>query len=335
MLRKSILPLFTLLILLSSCGKNPEYRSYHSTLFVNNGTSGGQSADITSYDADSLKMESRSFHLLTGDFIPGYIHNTTVDDYGILYILTSVPDNVIAADIYSFETYSASLLDTLTNPRSITSDGWFMYISNQGNEEENISPYVSVYSIQNKYMFLASIPVGPSPEAMYYYDDYIYLATGQGVDIINTSERKVVKNIGSEYGKIKMFAGGMNNTLYASCPGNGILIIDMTQNDITGVINAPVGESGDISTNYAATYLYSYSGSTVYKTNVNGEVSSSFFTGSNISGLGVSPFSNQVYIANNSGKEIKILTEDGVEKDTQIASGGDFDFIYCSFVVEK
>jgi hypothetical protein len=336
MIKKLFFPLIVIIILFTSCNKETKYRSYYSTLLINKGEEGKQIANLTAYDEDSLKIETRSYSAANGDKISGFIRKTIFDSYGVLYILTSHPDKVIATDIYTFKNYSTSLLDTLTNPRSIATDGWYLYVANNGNQDDNINPYISIYSIESKYILISTIDTESPVEDLFYSDGYLYAATENGIDIISTNSRKVEKNIGSEYGKTMMFAGGLNNTLYASSPEHGILKIDMTIQDISEQIDIPMEEKGKIAINYKMSNIYSYDkDGTVYKTDLKAMSYSPFFKGEEITGISVSPFSDKVYISTQNGTEIKLFSEEGTELATQTSNSGDYGFVFCSFVVNE
>jgi hypothetical protein len=243
----------------------------------------------------------------------------TYSIYGYGYLLCSNPDKIEVVNILTMQSLSNPIKDKLSNTRDITLGGEYIFVTNAGKDYvvnadgswEYTNSYLSIYNINN-HSFKDSINVGSDAQGVVTMNSHVFVATKDGIVKIEydgASFRKVGIIQDEVFtGPVKCLVND-NNNIYASVPGHGIFVYDPYEDrireryDMAEMLdsnaNITLGKDNCIYT-YSTTYDpadWSVASSNVFKLNLTTEEISTVYNGEYVYGVGVSPYSGNVFIS--------------------------------------
>ena len=359
MLKKITLLLLTALLLLTvSCnnkpGPEPEYSDY--VVVLNQGNYNSQDGSISLYSEKDNTVTNRVFESANGNIsIGACLYGGDFTSDGRLLILCSNPDKVLVINPYTFQLISTLNDENLSSGRSICSDNNYVYISNYGTTytqeagtwvQEYIESYVSIYNISTL-SFVDTVRVGSDAEGMVKWGNNLYVATKQGITVIDVPTRKVTSKISdASLGAAKyLLINGSNGTIYASFPAYGIAEISTSSNSITKKYQMEIDDmDGYIAINSDYSNIYSYK--TTYDENWNivsahvNELNLStgaakiFAEGDYFYGVGANPFNDNIYASDvsfSSNSLLKVFDKNGTSIGSHAVGIGTYRFLYMRF----
>jgi hypothetical protein len=242
----------------------------------------------------------------------------------------------------------------LATPRYITYDDTYCYITNWGPGQDAGGGW---YTYPNSYVLVADrwtrdavkkIPCGSDAEGIISTGNKLYVATGEGVTVINKTFGTVVDTIVAPTftGGAKHFVVDGYNQLWASYPGSGLLKINLQTDAAIEEITIPVDWQGQIAINAEAGKIYTYEAqytspkvSKIYELDIATKTQKEFATGIWFYSIGVSPATGNVYTAevNNfsSNSELRVYNASGTLQDSQQTGVGTCDFKFFSIIGTK
>jgi DNA-binding beta-propeller fold protein YncE len=233
-------------------------------------------------------------------------------------------------------------------------DDNYFYITNWGQGEE-VSPDWYIYP--NSYVLVADrrtlekvkdFPCGSDAEDIIVAGNKLYVATGEGVVVINKTSGDIEKTISASStftGGAKHFVVDGQNQLWASYSGSGLLKINPLTDTAVEEIPMPVDWMGQIAINVNAGKIYTYEtdynslASKIYELDIATKTHKEFASGTYFYSIGVSPATGNVYTAEVNGftSNSRLLIYDATGAlldDSKLAGIGTCDFKFFS-IVEK
>jgi hypothetical protein len=334
-----LLPLLLLSAALFSCQKddNPALPSEKMVMILNQGNFTEQSGSISLYDETSQTLTNRAYETANGGISLGAtLISGWVDDSKKAYLVCNYADKIVTVDAKTAVISSPAITSNLSNPRAICGNGNYLFVSNWGtdyvvNENyfyEYINSYIAIFDAVT-HAFVKSVPVGTDAEGVLIDGNYLYVATKEGVVVINTANSTfpIVKTIrhASVTGSAKNLALDKDNKIWASFPDKGLVKIDPSLQTATGYIEVPVDAmDGYICTDgdgsRILTYITEYNSSwmpekaTIYAVNTTTGAISSLYEGTYFYGVGASTATGNIFTAEvsfSSNSILKVLGSDG------------------------
>jgi DNA-binding beta-propeller fold protein YncE len=237
-------------------------------------------------------------------------------------------------------------LTDLSTPRYITGSGNKIYITNWG---EGVDDGSGWWIFPNAYVLVVNYPgwtvdrkidCGSDAEDILYINGKLYVATGEGIAVINpeTDQVELINTPAGLHGGAKSFALSPNR-LWASYPNDEKLVaINLANNTVAGTYDMPLDWSGKITYNYSGTKIYSYKTefdafynplrAAIYEFDVESKTYREFWgaDGAYFYSVGVSPLTGNVYTAdvNNfmGNSLLLVLNSSGVKIDQKTVGVG-------------
>lgn len=311
----NLLLLCSLLITSCNLGDGPEefYNDY--VIILNQGNYTDQSGSISIYNELTRKITNRAFESANNNTSLGsIIMSGDINKYGNLYLLCSNPDKLMILDVWTLSTLRESVSSELSMPRVVYSDNDNFYITNYGDKSVQIGEYsfeypesyVAIHDMSSLRL-LDTVRVGADAEGMVSYNNKLYVATKEGVTIVDINTLKVVKKISDQnLGAAKYFVQA-DNKIFASFPQYGIAEIDPSSDEIVNRYEMAIDYyDGSISISPDNKKIYSFT--TEYDANWNAVSkvtvldlttgsSSILKEGTQFYSIGVNPFTGNIYAA--------------------------------------
>jgi hypothetical protein len=299
---------------------NIEYIQKNRVVILNQGNYTSQDASVYIYDEDTKEMTVAAYSRANNNTKLGAtLMSGTYSIYGYGYLLFSNPDKIEVVNILTMQSLSNPIKDKLSNTRDITLGGEYIFVTNAGKDYvvnadgswEYTNSYLSIYNINN-HSFKDSINVGSDAQGVVTMNSHVFVATKDGIVKIEydgASFRKVGIIQDEVFtGPVKCLVND-NNNIYASVPGHGIFVYDPYEDrireryDMAEMLdsnaNITLGKDNCIYT-YSTTYDpadWSVASSNVFKLNLTTEEISTVYNGEYVYGVGVSPYSGNVFIS--------------------------------------
>jgi DNA-binding beta-propeller fold protein YncE len=222
----------------------------------------------------------------------------------------------------------------------VDNNGWYTYPDS----------YVLVVNKWNETV-VKKIPCGSDAEGILYRNNKLYVATGEGVAVVDLYAMDTTKVI-----KAPAFQGGAkhlvldyNDKIWATYPGNGLLRINPEAETAEKEYNIPVDWMGQIAMNYSRNKLYTFETtfdanytaqeSKIYELDLTSESHKEFAKGNYFYAIGVSPFTDNVYTAevNNftSNSELLVFDSAGGKLNSTLVGVGTSDFCFFTEIREE
>lgn len=364
-MKKNTLSLLVILsAFLYSCGEksviDPNLTIKRQVIILNQGNYTEQNSSVYVYDEDSKTMKPNAFSSANGGTKLGAtLMSGTFSSAGTGYLLCSNPDKIEVIDIISLKTLSKPITDGLSNVREVTGAGQFLFVTNAGTEYkvlpdgsyEYTNSFVSAYSVTNN-VFMESLPLGSDAQGMAYMDGKLYVGTKAGIAIVSREGNKLkLDNVyqDEEYTGGVKYLCALNDKIYASVPGCGIFEYDPYKGVTTKRYQIPMDSNAYIMTGpdnkiYSFATIYNTTDWSVESSNVymlstsSGEVKE-MITGEYIYGIGVSPFTGNIFAAEANGfstnSSIKIVSPVSGLVGVETAGVGTCRFMFVSYLEQK
>lgn len=168
-----------------------------SVLIINEGNFGQNNSEITYYHTNGVKQNY--FSTINPGKILGQVAQSLhiADKTGLIYIVVNGSNKIEVVNKKTFKS-TTTISDQLYNPRYITSDDNFLYVTNWGDGFKTDDDYISVYNL-NTLSFVKKINVDEGPEKIIYSKNELYVAhkggygVGNSVSIINLSNNQTTR----------------------------------------------------------------------------------------------------------------------------------------------
>jgi DNA-binding beta-propeller fold protein YncE len=349
---------------LSACNLNSdpvEYTYDNVMLVVNQGNFQSENGTVDYYHETAKRIEKDVIKAANDYSLGANIQSVAISSAsGNMYVVCNEPDKVEIFDVITKLLVEADLFkDYLATPRYMAFDDNYFYITNWGQGEE-VSPDWYIYP--NSYVLVADrrtlekvkeIPCGSAAEGIILVGNKLYVATGEGVAVINKTSGVKEKTIAAPTftsGATRHFVVDGHNQLWASCPGNGLLKINLLTDAATEVAIPVDGMGGmTIAINVDADKIYTYETTfdatytvleaKIYELNIATGTHKEFASGTYFYSIGVSPATGNVYTAevNNfsSPSELQVYRPDGTLLDSELTGIGTCDFKFFSIINTK
>lgn len=371
MIRKSI-GFLTIMFALTSCFNysGPDYEIHYDAFVLNQGNFSAKNASLSVIDEINGGITNNLYE--SGN--AGATMNSTAQDiafssYGSIYTLCATPDIIYMLYPLTYKK-AYSITDGLKMPRNMFIKGNYMYVTNYGDEIETdnqtywdyTKSFVGVYSISDN-RFLGKVELDlTNAEDIICTDMYGFVTTKEGIavlDITNSfdpGQINIINTIKCEdydpetvttapAGRPKHMQI-LNGNSFAVSFDNGIGIVDISKRKIVDFFPMEVSYDGFITTNTDGTMIYSiYSDwamatSRVDELDLANRTISKISDGSNITAVGVSPFTGNIYVANTDASysapsTIYVYGKDG-NKITEYTAGiASSRFLFIGYQTEK
>ncbi|MDR2359643.1 MAG: hypothetical protein LBD87_07610 [Prevotellaceae bacterium] len=292
----------------------PEVKSAYVAVVVNNGN--GQNGSVNYYFENDGSMIKDPFD---------YSYNATYRSIQMvgdrLCLVTNDKDAILYFDIMG-RVLGSPRTDNLQTPRFATATTNYTFVSNWGEETGGSyqSSYITVFN-KSDYSFYKKLPCGSQAEGIVAYKDRLFVATGEGVEVFSTLNTDFVLegaiHASTLTGNAKHFVADSLGFMWVSYANGGLLHFDPSSRRIIRELpNVPVdAETGFIAITKDGKKVISYANTpqaTVVATDIlTGEQTVLIEGNYNITALGVSPFTNDILIADTaSGGESTFMAFD-------------------------
>lgn len=312
-------------VILNGCISDdlPVYYQKNVALIINQGNYSDKNGSVSYYYEESGTVENNLLKSANNTDLGASIQSVELSSSGLIYVICNNVDKIEVFDAYTCKAKGAPFIGSnLSTPRFITGDGHKLYITNWGDESVNngfktIYPesYVlaATYNNNNNWAVERKIECGSDAEDILYLDNKLYVATGEGVAVINTDtyEVDVIEAPVGFNGGAKALTLSKGNLLWVSYPDDQKLVaINLVTHTILDSYDMPLDLMGQISADYYRTKIYSYKTTfdannaalwaAIYEFDVDNKTYREFYRGMEGScfySVGVSPFTGNVYTA--------------------------------------
>lgn len=343
-------PVLALATLIFSCTKDdvPVVPAQKMVMVLNQGNFTEQSASISLYDETSGTLTNRAYEAANGGIsIGATLISGWVDDSKKAFLVCNYPDKIEILDAKTAVVSTSAITSNLSNPRAICGDNSNLFVSNWSTEYvvnanffyEYINSYIAVYDAIT-HSFKKKIPVGTDAEGVLLYDNYLYVATKEGIVVIDATSPNfpIIKTIrhSSVTGSAKNLALDKNGKIWASFPEKGLVKIDPITKTALSFTEVPVDamdgyicSDGDGSR--ILTYLTTFNSSwmpesaNIYAVDINSGLVSILYTGIYFYGVGSSSATGNIYTAEvsfSSNSILKVLNSNGIQQKSLTAGVG-------------
>ncbi|MCL2097513.1 MAG: hypothetical protein FWH23_01970 [Bacteroidales bacterium] len=341
-------------VTLNAClGDPPVYRYDNIVIVINQGNFTDQNGSISYYYEDTKEVKENVLNIANGTTLGASIQSAEVSNTGALYLVCNYADKIEVFDISTGRAVASPFTGSdLSSPRYIAG-GNSLYITNWGEGVDNGSgwqifpdSYVLALSYyNNNWVAGRKIPCGTSAEDIRNINNKLYVATEEGIAVIDVNNGDAIDLIippAGTFGGAKSFVQSKNNLLWASYPdAQKLVAIDLTNNSVQGAYDMPLDWMGPIACNYAGTKIYSCKDNSIFELDVDTKAFETFFTG--VSGayfysIGVSPFTGNVYTANtkfDGNSTLLVLSAEGNLIDQKTVGVGTCGFRFLQKVEEQ
>ena len=333
-----------------------EYTYDNVTLVVNQGNFSEGNGSLAYYHENEQEIENNVFP--SGYSLGAIIQSVALSaSNGNVFVICNNPGKVDVFDAVTKRVTKTDLFkDDVSDPRYMAMDDDYLYITNWGPSQDAGGGWLTY---PNSYVLRVSrysgevvdqIPCGSDAEGIISTSSKLYVATGEGVIVINKSSKTMVDTIIAPTftGGAKHLVVDKRNQLWASYPSGGLLKVDLS----TGSgeeIAIPVDWMGQIAINVDADKIYTYKTTfdasyvaqeaKVYELDLATKTHKEFATGHYFYSIGVSPATGNVYTAeaNNftSNSELLVYDASGTLLGRHLTGIGTCDFKFFSIVGTK
>jgi len=336
------------MILFTSCFKNDPQETIfdYVTIIVNEGNYSDHNGSLIYYNEESGDIKREPLRTKTGSAYSAGANYQSValTASGLLFLLTNEPDKVILFNLLSGEVTNVEITDSLKTPRFMSSYGNSLLVSNWGAPKVigewgpgipkygYPNSYVALYNAKDGFAFEKKIPCGSDAEGLIVYNNYLFVATAEGVKVFDLSQSPVqeLPSITSIMftGNAKHFVVDASWNVWVSYTDGGVLCFDPATRAVLKEYPIKVDEfSGNITISkdgsklitYATTYdaNWNFTGAAVYATDIATGTQTELFSGMyNIYSIGVNPHTGSIYTADtrfDANSTMIILDETGKE----------------------
>jgi len=361
---KTIFLLAFMTVVLNGClGDLPVYHQENVALIINQGNFSDKNGSISYYFEESGAVENDLLKRANNNTDMGaIIQSMEVTDSEMMYVVCNSVDKIEVFDVRSgkrmMNPYAG---DDLSTPRYLTGDARYLYITNWGEGVDNgfgweVYPdaYVLVLDRTNNWSTVRKIACGSDAEEILYLSNMnkLYVATGEGVAVIDLPSYHVglIETPVGLFGGAKSIVLSQGNLLWASYPDDQKLVaINLLNNTVHNVYDMPLDWMGQIVSNSTGTKIYSYKTefdasynplwAAIYEFDVATGTYKEFFkgvAGSYFFGVGVSPYTGNVYTANVnnfiSNSLLLVIDPFGVKIDEKTVGVGTCGMRFMSFL---
>ncbi len=334
--RTVFLCLCAAVLFFSSCLDLTRYKKYPeiNTFILNQGNYGAMDASISIVrDHDDMTVINNAFEKSNGEKLNASSGvDLTLSAYNTMYILTSGPDMIFIVDAENME-HRGTISTGMDMPRAFFCDSDRMYVVNYGSETEDAGggmydytgSFLCVYDLR-KNTLIDTLKIGTNAEDILCFDNRAYVTVKEGVLVLDISNAAIaggirkIALIESENGAPKQLQYLTESKLAVSYPDKGIGLIDTESNVISGFHEMKIDYDGMICTDASGNNVYTnyrdYAAGTssVYVLDLDDGSVTELFTGTNIYGFGINPFSNEYYVCDvksfNSPTELTVYDKD-------------------------
>lgn len=364
---KKIILLFSavLSITLFSCNSDDtfdtEFELKNKVIVMNQGNYTEQNASIYIYDEDTKVMTPNAYSTANnGTKLGATLMSATFSTTGVGYLLCSNPDKIEIVDILSMKTITTPVTTELSNTREIAGGGGYLFVSNAG-KEYNVLPdgsyeytnsYISVYSATSL-AYIAKVEVGSDAQGMVFHEGRLYVGTKDGIAILikeggNSFELLEVYKDEEFPGAVK-YLTVMNNRIYASVPGYGVLEFDPYDGRVRKRFEMPLDSNGYITQGpdnmiYTCATIYnttdwSVESSNVYQLDPSSGNVKTVASGQYLYSVGVSHYSKNIYTSEANGFQtnstINIIDPQNGFVGSTTGGVGTFRYLFVSYAAPK
>jgi hypothetical protein len=327
-MKKSKILLAAAPFLLAGCLGDPverEVKTAFVAVVVNNGTGGNGSVNYY-FEGDGILDKEP----LSNKIEATYRSAQLLGEY--LYVVTNEPDALLHYDIMGRQAGYPVANDILKTPRFATADQSYLYVSNWGTKDEATGEYLNAHvTVLDRWghSLRKTLDCGSGAEGILAYKDRLFVATKDSVEVFNISNESMGKEpsikAASLTGHAKRFAVDSLGMVWVSYTGGGLLSFDPASSQILHeVSNVPVDSlTGAIAVTTDGKKIISYANSetdaVITATNISsGEIKVLVQEPYHITAIGVSPFTNDIFIAHTpsggSASTLIVFDENGVKK---------------------
>jgi hypothetical protein len=313
--------------LLAGCLGDPverEVKTAYVAVIVNNGTGGNGSVNYY-YEGDGMLIKDP----LNNNLDATYRSAQLLGEY--LYVVTNEPDALLQYDIMGRPAGYPVSNDILKTPRFATADQSYLYVSNWGTKDEATGEYQNAnVTVLDKWghSLYKTLDCGAGAEGILAYKDRLFVATKDSVEVFNISTGNMEKEPAikaSLTGQAKRFAVDSLGMVWVSYTGGGLLSFDPASSQILHeVSNVPVDSlTGAIAVTKDRQKIISYANSetnaVIAATDISTrEMKKLVEVPYHITAIGVSPFTNDIFIAHTpsggGNSTLIVFDETGVKK---------------------
>jgi hypothetical protein len=305
----------------------PEAQATYIAVIVNNGNNQNGSVNYYNEETDKISTEPFEYKLDAT-----YRSIQLVDDR--LCLVTNDPDAIVHFDVLG-RIIGAPRTYNIETPRFLTATANYLFVSNWGAESGAGNYPNSFVSIFDKFdnSLVKKLDCGAKAEGIVAHKDRLFVATAAGVEVFNTQTsdfaREPTITASSLTGGAKQLLVDSLGNVWASYSGGGLLCIDPTSRTIVRELpNVPVdAETGAIAISKNGKKIISYvnsSPATVVVTDLATGNPTELIEGNyTITALGVSPFTDNIYIANtpSSGESTLLVFDERGTKKSEKQTG--------------
>ncbi len=348
---------------LSSCSDNndmPNYVTKNKVVILNQGNYMAQDASVYVYDESTKEITPNAYATANnGTKLGATLMSGTFTQGGAAYLLCANPDKIETVSILDMTSVNRAVNDGIKNPREAVVGGAYLFVTNAGEERTDLGngyyeynkSYVSIYDISNIVPTLhQSVQVGSDAQGLAFFDNTIYVATKDGMVIIEKEGSNFIKRDtykDSEYTGAVKYICAINDRIYASVPGYGIYEYDPYDKKVRKRYNnLPLSYDGYITADFtgniysiATTYDNNWNvvSSGAYQLNTSNGNVTTIYNGENVFSVGVSNYTGYVYtseangfITNSTMTVTNALTHEHV--DTKTTGIGTFRYLFYNYV---
>lgn len=364
---KKIILLFSALlsITLFSCNSDDslktEFEIKNKVIVLNQGNYTEQNSSIYIFDEDTKVMTPNAYSTANnGTKLGATLMSAIFSTTGVGYLLCSNPDKIEIVDILSMKVITAPITTGLSNTREIAGGGGYVFVSNAGTEY-NVLPdgfyeytdsYISVYSATSL-DHISDVEVGSDAQGMVFHEGRLYVGTKEGIAILikeggNSFELLEVYKDEEFPGAVK-YLTVMNNRIYASVPGYGVLEFDPYDGRVRKRFEMPLDSNGYITHGpdnmiYTFATIYnttdwSIESSNVYQLDPSSGNVKTVASGQNLYSVGVSHYSKNIYTSEANGFQsnstINIIDPQNGFVGSTTGGVGTFRYLFVSYAAPK
>ncbi|MDR0691774.1 MAG: hypothetical protein LBF69_01910 [Prevotellaceae bacterium] len=325
-----------------------EYTYDNVMLVVNQGNLSDGNGSLAYYHENEREIENNVFP--NGYSLGAIIQSVAIStSNGNVFVICNTPDKVEVFHAVTKQVIGTNLFkDDVSTPRYMAMDDDYLYITNWGQDAGG-------YTFPNSYVLRVSrrtgavvdqIPCGSDAEGIISTSSKLYVATGEGIVVINKSSKTMEDTIIAPTftGGAKHLVVDKRDQLWASYPGGGLLKVNLSTSS-GEEIAMPVDWMGQIAINVEADKIYTYETdytsqeSKVYELDIATKTHKEFATGTYFYSIGVSPATGNVYTAeaNNftSNSELLVYDASGTLLNRHLTGIGTCDFKFFSIISTK
>jgi DNA-binding beta-propeller fold protein YncE len=277
---------------------------------------------------------------------------------GNVFVICNNPSKIEVFNAVTREVLGTELFkDHLFDPRYMAMDDYYLYITNWGPAQDAGGEWLThpaSYVLRvDRYTgeVVDQILCGSDAEGIISTGSKVYVATGEGVVVLNSSG-KIEKTITAPTftGGAKHLVTDANGQLWVSYPGNGLLKINPQTGVAIEEVDIPIDwMGGQIAINVEAGKIYTYETTfdasyeaqeaKIYELDIATKTYKEFATGTYFYSIGVSPATGNVYTAevNNfsSNSELLVYNASGTLLRRHLTGIGTCDFKFFSIISTK